>query len=441
MQYNQPYGVADPNAPYINGNPSTGTQGSIPPAASIEYPQREIANLISDGGFTPSNSDLRQMGRSLQSGRIWSGIDTGVRNALQVNLSPPPLTYYDGMFVWVLPANTNDGPATVQLNGLPAAVIVRRGGGDLVGGDLPASYRSLLCYNALHANFELYGLNFSGGTTGFLPILTQNTNLYVNGSTGSDTLYDGTSATVVGPGSPKAGPFKTIGKAVASTWTFGPSVYTMTINISAGTYPENILTPAVVGPRTIFKGAGATLTFLVGQAGGHSIQATSSNQITVQGIHVNAPQSFPGASCFVSTNGATLTTISTATGSAPNGYLFDTYNGYMNVGSNSFDAGSTCLNAFTSFTSGAMGLSSGAVYTFAGAMTVSGALAVASGVSTLSVPTPAQGGVTPVFVNPGNVSGTRYIASLIGLINTQGLGINYFPGTVAGSIATGGQYN
>ena len=48
MQYNPPYGVSDPNAPYINGNPSTGTMGSIPPAASIEYPQREIVNFISD---------------------------------------------------------------------------------------------------------------------------------------------------------------------------------------------------------------------------------------------------------------------------------------------------------------------------------------------------------------------------------------------------------
>ena len=38
MQYNQPYGISDPNAAYINGNPTTGTMGSIPPAASIEYP-------------------------------------------------------------------------------------------------------------------------------------------------------------------------------------------------------------------------------------------------------------------------------------------------------------------------------------------------------------------------------------------------------------------
>jgi hypothetical protein len=46
VKYNQPYGITDPDAPYINGNPSTGTMGSIPPAPSIEHPQREIVNVI-----------------------------------------------------------------------------------------------------------------------------------------------------------------------------------------------------------------------------------------------------------------------------------------------------------------------------------------------------------------------------------------------------------
>jgi hypothetical protein len=58
MKYQRPYGVSDPNAAYVNGNPSTGTMGSIPPAASIEYPQREIVNLITDSKFTPTDADL-----------------------------------------------------------------------------------------------------------------------------------------------------------------------------------------------------------------------------------------------------------------------------------------------------------------------------------------------------------------------------------------------
>ena len=73
MKYNQPYGVSDPQAAYINGNPATGTMGSIPPAEAVEFDQREIVNVIQyahDQGlvdFTsqpcaqPSNGDLQQL--------------------------------------------------------------------------------------------------------------------------------------------------------------------------------------------------------------------------------------------------------------------------------------------------------------------------------------------------------------------------------------------
>ncbi|WBL82298.1 hypothetical protein I3J27_18370 [Bradyrhizobium xenonodulans] len=41
----------------------------------------------------------------------------------------------------------------------------------------------------------------------------------------------------------------------------------------------------------------------------------------------------------------------------------------------------------------------------------------------------------------GTVTGTRYIARNLGLIDTAGGGASYFPGTIAGATATGGQYN
>lgn len=46
MRYNAPYGQVDLEAVYVNGNPATGTEGSIPPALSIELPQREIVAVI-----------------------------------------------------------------------------------------------------------------------------------------------------------------------------------------------------------------------------------------------------------------------------------------------------------------------------------------------------------------------------------------------------------
>ena len=77
MKYNQPYGLSDEttlySVPYINGNPSTGTMGSIPPAASIEHDQREIVAVIQwayDHGYldyagqlcqAPTGADLTQL--------------------------------------------------------------------------------------------------------------------------------------------------------------------------------------------------------------------------------------------------------------------------------------------------------------------------------------------------------------------------------------------
>ena len=78
MRYNQPFGISDPNAPYINGNPSTGVQGSIPPASSIEHDQREVVEVIEranargykDFTDTPcapaSEADLQQLRKAIE---------------------------------------------------------------------------------------------------------------------------------------------------------------------------------------------------------------------------------------------------------------------------------------------------------------------------------------------------------------------------------------
>ena len=64
MDYNQPYG-ASAGAPFVNGNPGTGTPGSIPPAGAFEYPQREIVKAITESGQAPSNAVLDQLWKSI----------------------------------------------------------------------------------------------------------------------------------------------------------------------------------------------------------------------------------------------------------------------------------------------------------------------------------------------------------------------------------------
>jgi hypothetical protein len=138
LQYNQPYGVSDPNAPYINGNPPTGTMGSIPPAASIEFPQREIVNVISNGGFTPDNADLVQLAKAIQGGKLNYAADSGVANSYQITVTPALLAYLPGNRWFVKIANTNTGPSTLNVNGVGARTIVYGNGDALIAGDLTA---------------------------------------------------------------------------------------------------------------------------------------------------------------------------------------------------------------------------------------------------------------------------------------------------------------
>ncbi|WP_241084837.1 hypothetical protein [Candidatus Vondammii sp. HM_W22] len=61
MDYIPPVGGAA-DAPYIDGNPNTGTEGSIPPAAAIEHPMREIVNAITALGGEADSGNLTQLG-------------------------------------------------------------------------------------------------------------------------------------------------------------------------------------------------------------------------------------------------------------------------------------------------------------------------------------------------------------------------------------------
>jgi hypothetical protein len=79
MLYNQPLDQpANTNAPYIDGNPAAGIQGSIVPAASIEYDQREVVEVITRAnvrGYSdfagvpcavPANTDLSQLRKAIE---------------------------------------------------------------------------------------------------------------------------------------------------------------------------------------------------------------------------------------------------------------------------------------------------------------------------------------------------------------------------------------
>ena len=134
MEYNEPWG-GNTNDPYVDGNPSLGIEGSIIPAAAIEYTQREIVNLILKSQLTPTNGDSTQLAKSVQIDRVNWAIDQGTANNLVITLDPAPDTLVEGLKVFVLVKVTNTGTTTMTTQ-RP----------DRSGGDAGADQSSVRCH-------------------------------------------------------------------------------------------------------------------------------------------------------------------------------------------------------------------------------------------------------------------------------------------------------
>ncbi|MGY3130124.1 hypothetical protein ACVWZM_000806 [Bradyrhizobium sp. USDA 4501] len=161
MEYNPPYGISDPDAPYINGDPSIGRMGSIPPASSIEFPQREIVGFITQSGLTPTNDDLRQLSKAVQSGKVIYAVDTGTANAMVASLTPAITVLTPGLTVRIKKIGAkNTGPATLDV-GTGVNLIKRASGASLLDNDLPAGIITELIWDGSVwqiANFQGTGV-------------------------------------------------------------------------------------------------------------------------------------------------------------------------------------------------------------------------------------------------------------------------------------------
>jgi len=161
MKYQAPYGVSNPDAPYINGDPTIGRQGSIPPAAAFEFPMREILNVINKNKITPDDADLSQMMKGVRSQRTNYVDDTGSANNLSVALDPPLGAYTIGLPIRVKVHVTNTGAATIDA-GAGRVAIKKMNGGGTAAGDLPAGGICELVYDG--SAFQLVNFGGSGGT-------------------------------------------------------------------------------------------------------------------------------------------------------------------------------------------------------------------------------------------------------------------------------------
>lgn len=148
MLYNQPFGQANVNAPYINGNPESGQSGSIPPAAAIEYPQREIINALLAAGLVPTNNDLTQLTQAIKLlGRIPYTLDLGSANNIVIDPVPAITAYAVPLIFAIRVAFVNTGATTINVSGLGAIPLRRTTGAALSANDLPANGIIIVAYD------------------------------------------------------------------------------------------------------------------------------------------------------------------------------------------------------------------------------------------------------------------------------------------------------
>lgn len=432
MKYNQPYGVSDPQAPYINGNPSTGTMGSIPPAASIEYPQREIVNLINDVGLTPSNSDLNQLAKAIQSGQLFYGLDTGSANHMVTSLVPLPDALRRGMFVLIHAAANNTGATDLTTNGVSAAV-TRPNGAALIPGDISANGMVLLIFDGTRWQMP------TGGGGSSLKYLTQPLDLYVNAAIGNDA-NDGISNTA-------GHAFLTVQHAVDVCQSYLPSNFGIFVHVADGTYNEAVSTtfvasPAiniignVANPDNVIIGLSGTCTFPKLAA----LMVNGPNYMNIQGVcGRSGSYAIDSPSAFIALSGATMVTKNTSSLFCQ-AATWEAYGGAsVNIdGNHKFKSSAPpSAAAILAYSGGNIFIrnSLNVNFTFEPGVSFSVCTVEAINAGTVEIQ-----GHHLTFSGP-TPTGMRYQAYNNGMIDTQGGGANYIPGTALGQVFAGGQYS
>lgn len=193
MKYQPPFGRESEgdSAQYVNGNPVEGRQGSIPPAATFEYPMREIVAVISKSKIAPSDTDLMQLAKGVRSQALNYAQDTGSANQLSVSFDPPLGTYTLGLPIKVKVAATNTGPATIDAGGSQGRVaIINMKGASLEAGDLPGGGVAEMIFNG--TVFQLVNFLGQGGGTGGGAVTTYQVNIPYAADVGTVNIIDAT---------------------------------------------------------------------------------------------------------------------------------------------------------------------------------------------------------------------------------------------------------
>lgn len=252
-----------------------------------------------------------------------------------------------------------------------------------------------------------------------------NSNLTVYVSTTGNDSNDGLSV---------GAPFLTLQKAVnvlANNYDFNG--FTATIQLADGTYTSGLDTTGLLfsGPVTL-NGNSVTPTNVVISTTSSNCIAHRSNgggSLTVQNIKL---QTTTSGSCITSSGNALLNLgVGINFGACAGSHIFAWSFGRIQVLNSYTISGGASVAHVLADLQGQLFINSGITVTLTGTPAFGSYFAMSSHASL----------VYAVSVTwSGAATGTRYSASGNGVIETSGGGATYFPGSVAGTVTTGGQY-
>jgi len=285
--------------------------------------------------------------------------------------------------------------------------------------------------SALETQFEAALIQYLSSF--YQKILLTSTTFYIDQGIGSDTLYDVTSDTISGA----HGPWATLTHALTVMATLNLNGNTATIQLAnPGTYSGllNIRAPSS-GTLMIRGDPSSQSSYIIsGTPGGvQGVVTVNSGSVELTGITVENI-SGPALSWGIeaSNSSVTLTNVTVAGATSSFANVLAEVGGSITLGSGIIFSGST--------NSAACAQHGGVINQSGSGPTVSGSPAYATGAmsaNSLGVYAVAATGVTAWS---GAATGHRYSAVLNSVINTNGGGASFFPGSVAGTTATGGQY-
>jgi len=160
MKYPSDPNVGLVNGKFSDGDPANGIAASRDPAAHLNAITDELLAAITNSGLTASEADTTQLYQALAILAARGDFYTEAGAADAYVLSPSftgfaPAAYATGMQVRFIPANTNTGASTINVNALGVKTITTQAGAVLSAGDLTAGRGYILTYEG--ASFALIG--------------------------------------------------------------------------------------------------------------------------------------------------------------------------------------------------------------------------------------------------------------------------------------------